>query len=217
VSMKTSTIVADLPKVNLLPPEIFERRLLRHVQIGVGVAVLAAIAGVSYLFVAGNHDVAKAKSQLATANEKTAALQRQIQRYSDVGRVSTQLASTNAMLAQATGTEVKWSVYLADLSVVIPQSSWLTGMTVSESLQPGTIASAAQAPAEIGKVTMRGNTMNWLDLATYLDALQPEPGLSNPSFSQADEKFIGAHKVVTFTSSAGVTSAALCASSPGGC
>jgi len=217
VSTKVSTIIADLPRVNLIPPEIAARKHLRQAQIGMVLVVVAAVAGVAYAHIEGSHNITKAKSRLANAENSATSLQKQIQRYNDVGQVTTELTATHAMLIQATGTEVKWSSYLADLSVVIPQSSWLTGMTISESAAPGTTTNPAESPVQIGQVIMHGNSTDWPTLATYLDSLQPEPGLSDILFSSANEKYIGQHKVVTFTSSADVTSAALCATSPGGC
>jgi hypothetical protein len=39
----TSTRVVELPRVNLLPPEIFEKRQLQRTQAGLCVVVLAAL------------------------------------------------------------------------------------------------------------------------------------------------------------------------------
>ena len=49
----TATTLANLPGVNLLPPEIHERQRLQQVQLGLGVAVLAAVGGVALLYMSG--------------------------------------------------------------------------------------------------------------------------------------------------------------------
>ena len=216
MTTKTLTLVAGLPRVNLLPPEIGERRRLKQVQAVVAVVVVAAIAATSYLYAGSRHEVASAKNDLASATAQNSRLTRQIQTYSNVKVMAAELAAAQAMLAQAAGTEVLWSTYLADLSVIVPKSTWLTGLTATESVAPGTLTSAAAAPSKIGTVMATGYSLAWTDLATYLDALHPENGLANPYFSKAEEKYIGPRKVLSFSSSTDVAQSALCAPS-GGC
>src|SRR6202020_2675920 len=47
----TSTRVVELPRVNLLPPEIFEKRQLQRAQAGLAVVVLVALVGVGLVYI----------------------------------------------------------------------------------------------------------------------------------------------------------------------
>ncbi|MGH8938093.1 MAG: hypothetical protein ACRDV2_01960, partial [Actinomycetes bacterium] len=56
----TTTRLATLPRVNLLPPEIEEQRRFRRVQAGLGGAVAVAVALVAAGFVMANSEVSSA-------------------------------------------------------------------------------------------------------------------------------------------------------------
>jgi hypothetical protein len=50
-------------------------------------------------------------------------------------------------------------------------------------------------------------------LATWLDSAAAEKGFVDPNFSSSTESYVGKTKIVTFSSSVGLTSGALAASS----
>jgi Tfp pilus assembly protein PilN len=218
VSTATTTRRADvaLPRVNLLPPEIKEEQRLRRVKVAMAAVVAVAIAAVVLLDVQGGHSVSDAKAQLAAAAEQNAQINRELASYSDVKATAAQLAANKALLDQSMSTEVQWSGYLADFSVVLPSTTWLTSLTFSSQLAPGSLASPSQASGNIGTITVQGVAMKYENLADWLDSLNPENGLSGIYFSNASEQYIGSTKTVTFQASADLTAAALCEKA-GGC
>lgn len=205
----TATRLAALPRVNLLPPEIHERRRLQLVQAAAVVLVIAAVGGVGFLYTNGRESVASAKKSLDTATSQNSALTRQLATFSNVKGTAAQLAASQALLTQATASEVSWSNFLADLSTLLPTTTWLTSLTVNESVQPGTLVAPAQAPAAIGTLSVQGFALKYPNLADWLDSVAKESGLSNVYFSTATEQFIGPTKVVTFQGSSTVTASAL--------
>jgi Tfp pilus assembly protein PilN len=216
VSLQTSTRTSTLPRVNLLPPEIGEKRRLQQVQGGVVAAVVLSIAAVAFLDVQGGHSVTAAKQKVNTAAAKNSQLTRQLASYSDVKTTAAQLAASQALLSQAMSTEVQWSTYLADFSVILPPTTWLTSVTMSSTLPAGSLTSSTAAPGEIGTVSVQGVAMKYDNLADWLDSLKPERGLASVYFSNAAEQYIGATKTVGFQASANLTSDALCQNA-GGC
>lgn len=216
MSLQTSTRTSTLPRVNLLPPEIGEKRRLQQVQAGVVGAVVLSIAAVAFLDVQGGHSVTNAKQKVDTATTENAQLTRQLASYSDVKTTAAQLAASQALLSQAMSTEVQWSTYLADFSVMLPPTTWLTSLTMANSLPAGSLGSPSAAPAEIGTVSVQGIAMKYNNLADWLDSLKPEHGLAGIYFSNASEQFIGTTKTVGFQASANLTSDALCQKA-GGC
>jgi Tfp pilus assembly protein PilN len=203
-----------LPRVNLLPPEIHEAARFRRFQlamVGAGVAAVAVVGALAYM---AHSDVSKAKSQVAAAQAEQANLQKQQASLQYVADIRSQVDAKKAMLVQAMSPEIRWSYYLNDLSLRIPDHVWLTNLTATETgatAAPSTSTAAAPALAQagIGTVTFGGVAFSHDDVATWLDTLAKEKGFANAYFSNSSKSLIGSRSVVDFTSSVTVTSAAL--------
>ena len=221
----TSTRVLDLPRVNLLPPEIHERRQLQRVQAGLGIVVVGAVVGVGLVYVGGGSSVTDAKSRLQASEDTHTKLQGQLNKLSYVTAQQAQADQAAAMLSQATATEIPFSTYLADLSLLTPKNVWFKAVNFATTASAGTLTSAAVAPASVGTVTFTGQALAHSDVATWLDNAAKEGGFANPYFTTSIETLVpgtGAAGVpaktwVTFTSSVNLTPAALCGAQPGKC
>jgi len=222
----TSTRVFDLPRVNLLPPEIFEKRQLQRAQAGLGLVVLVALVGVGLVYAGGGSAVTDAQSKLQAAQATQSALQAQLSKLNYVTAEAAQAQQAQAMLTQATGSAIPFSTYLADLSLLTPKNVWFTNLTLTNSLPAGSLADAAAAPATVGTVTFTGQALAHNDVATWLDNAAKEVGFADPYFTSSTESLVPgtgtavgtAPKTwVTFSSSVNLTSAALCSAQPGKC
>jgi Tfp pilus assembly protein PilN len=222
----TSTRVVELPRVNLLPPEIFERRQLQRAQAGLGVVVLAALVGVGLVYVSGGSKVTDAKSRLAASQATQADLQSQLNQLSFVTAEAAQATAAQNMLTQATASTIPFSTYLADLSLLTPKNVWFTSVTLTAAVAPGSITDPASAPATVGSVSFAGQALAHNDVATWLDNAAKEVGFADPYFSSSTESAIPGTGTapgttpktwVTFSSSVNLTSAALCGAQPGKC
>jgi Tfp pilus assembly protein PilN len=222
----TSTRVFDLPRVNLLPPEIFEKRQLQRAQAALGLVVLVAVVGVGLVYVGGGSAVTDAKSRLQTAQSTQSALQTQLSKLSYVTAEAAQAQQAQGMLTQATGSEIPFSTYLADLSLLTPNNVWFTNLTLTNSVPPGSLVAGAAAPATVGTVSFSGQALAHNDVATWLDSAAKEGGFADPYFNSSTESLVPgtgaaagtAPKTwVTFSSSVNLTSAALCSAQPGKC
>jgi Tfp pilus assembly protein PilN len=112
--------------------------------------------------------------------------------------------------------DVEWFRQLNNFSLTIPSNVWMTGLTMG--LAPATAASpsatatttpAAPTPANVGTLSVQGVALNHPDVATWLDVLARQPGMSDAYFSNSTKAKIGKKDVVNFTSTATVTSVAL--------
>jgi Tfp pilus assembly protein PilN len=222
----TSTRVFDLPRVNLLPPEIFEKRQLQRAQAALGLVVLVAVVGVGLVYVGGGTAVTDAKSRLQTAQTTQSALQAQLSKLSYVTAEAAQAQQAQAMLTQATGSAIPFSTYLADLSLLTPNNVWFTNLTLTSSVPPGSLGAGAVAPATVGTVTFSGQALAHNDVATWLDNAAKEGGFADPYFNSSTESLVPGTGAaagttpktwVTFSSSVNLTSAALCSAQPGKC
>jgi Tfp pilus assembly protein PilN len=222
----TSTRVVELPRVNLLPPEIFEKRQLQRAQAGLGVVVIAALVGVGLVYVSGGSAVTDAKSRLAASQATQTNLQSQLNKLSYVTAEAAQAQAAQSMLTQATASTIPFSTYLADLSLLTPKNVWFTAVTLTSSVAAGSITDPTTAPATVGSVTFSGQALAHNDVATWLDNAAKEAGFADPYFSSSNESVIPGTGTapgttpktwVTFSSTVNLTSAALCGAQPGKC
>jgi Tfp pilus assembly protein PilN len=222
----TSTRVVELPRVNLLPPEIFEKRQLQRAQAGLGVVVIAALVGVGYVYVSGGSAVTGAKSRLAASQATQTTLQSDLNKLSYVTAEAAQAQAAQNMLTQATASTIPFSTYLADLSLLTPKNVWFTAVTLTSSVGAGTIPDPTAAPATVGTMTFSGQALAHNDVATWLDSAAKEVGFANPHANSATESVIPGTGTapgstpktwVTFSSTVNLTSAALCGAQPGKC
>ncbi len=215
MSTLTTTRLVTLPQVNLLPPEIEQERRFRRTQFALGAAVVASLGVVGVLFLAANGQVSSAQGDLADSKRQTTQLEARAAEYSQVPLVYAQVEAARAQLELAMGKEIRWSFYLNDLSLKIPNSVWLTTMTVtpneSTAAAPAPVAGAAAGYLEsgVGVVTFDGQAMKHTDVAAWLDSLAKQKGYTQPYFTESTKEKIGEREVVRFRSQVTVTEDAL--------
>jgi Tfp pilus assembly protein PilN len=174
--------------VNLMPPEIAEAARFRRFQLAMGATVLAAVAIVGALYVHAQSSVADAQSDLDAAKAEGTNLSTQISSLSSVQDVYTRVAARQAMLTTAMGHEIRWSYYLTDLSLKVPDNVWLTDMHATQSSTglgaPGVpVPAVGAAPTSVASIEFQGVAFKHVDVATWLDALAKERGFTNPYFT----------------------------------
>jgi Tfp pilus assembly protein PilN len=214
-----TTGTAAMPRVNLMPPEIGQAERFRQIQIGLGAAVVAAIAIVAALYWNAHSAVSSAKDELAAAQAQNTTLTAQLRSLDSVKETFAAVQARQAMLTQAMGQEVRWSFVLNDLAFRIPNNVWLTGLTVTETPPAaaaptggsltGEVAEEAAAAVPIGTITFSGVGLKHNDVAVWLDALAKQKNFLNPTFSTSTEAVLLGHPTVTFGSSVTLTSLAL--------
>ncbi|MCW2498854.1 MAG: Fimbrial assembly family protein [Frankiales bacterium] len=212
-----------LPRVNLLPPEIAEKRAFRRLQLGLGCAVLAAIGVVGLVYTSAAHSVSSAQSELDTQTAQSVSLQAQTAKYSNVTAVYARANAAQMMLQTAMSDEVRFSQLLNDLSLSVPSNVWIKSLAYTTTPPAATAATGAAAPTSaaaanatsaagtvrpIGTVTATTIAFSHDDVALWLESLAGLKTYANPYFSSAAEGLMQTRKIVTFTSTATVTSAA---------
>jgi Tfp pilus assembly protein PilN len=214
------TGAVSLPRVNLLPPEIAERRAFRRIQVLLGSAVLGSLVVVGGLYVTASHSASSAQSELDRVNVDQAQLQKQITSYRGVTALYAAAEAAQAQLTTAMSDEVRYSQLLNDVSLSVPSSVWLTNVSFSQTVPKSTATAGASAslvqqpvaavgvPTPIGTATFQGVGFSHDDVATWLDALAGLKTYANPYFSNSTEALIGQRQIVNFTSTVTVTSAA---------
>jgi Tfp pilus assembly protein PilN len=222
---------AALPRVNLLPPEIAERKALRRLQAGLAAGVAATAGLVGLLYLSAGSGLEAAESELAAAQAEQATLQRRVSALSHVSQARGRIENAKTTLVTVMGGEIRWSRYLNDLSLTLPDNVWVKSMTVTGNAAPATATagaaaatpspapgstsgSAAATPAAstagpVATVTFTGYALSHDDVAVWLETLAKQKGYADPYFSDSKSEMIGDKRVVTFTSTVTVTADAL--------
>ena len=195
-----------LPRVNLLPPEIAEWVRFRRIQYALGGGVLAAVGVVALLYLAAVGSVNDATTELETANTTNTALRAETAKYAEVQSVYAQAAAAQAMLTQAMGEEVRFSQYLNDLSLTVPENVWLQNVTFKQAATPSALGTTEPG---IGQVTFTGVGFKHDDVAVWLESLAKQKGYTNPYFTSSTKALIGTRATVNFSSTVTMTPAAL--------
>lgn len=120
-----------VPQVNLIPPEVGERRLRsRRRGIGIGfLAVWAAVlVAVSFLAIQQRNS---AQEAAAAEAERTVELQTTLAQYSEVDVVKAQLANAESARMYAAGLEVFWPLMLAAVDAGMPDIAQLKTLVFS--------------------------------------------------------------------------------------
>ncbi len=124
----------QFPKVNLLPPEVEERRRLRRLQAACAVALVLSTAAVGGLYYVEHGKVGTAQANLEQVQAETSRLQREINKLSYVTETQRALDEAQSTVQLTLGNEIRWSQYLHDISLVIPDDVWLTKLNVTQSV-----------------------------------------------------------------------------------
>jgi Tfp pilus assembly protein PilN len=200
-----------LPRVNLLPPEIAERRTFRQVQMGLGGAVLAVIVLLALLFLSASHSVTSANGQLQSAKTQQRLLQNQSATYANVTAIYSAAADAQTQLVTAMGDEVRFSQLLNDLSLSIPSSVWVSSVALNVT-PPSATPTAAAVPGTtpaLGTFTVTGVGFSHDDVALWLESVAALRTYSDPFLSSSTEALLGTRKIVNWTATANLTPAAL--------
>lgn len=210
------TAWATVPKVNLLPPEIFEVRRFRRVRQGLGVAILAVVAGAALATYWAQTEVDAARTDLDTAQSEVTTLQREQVKYAEAPRTIAQVEAAETARATAMTNDVLWHRFLSNVASVTPDGVDIQSMNVAlaaaTAAQPGQPAAAATAapltPVGIGSVTAEGEATSYGRVASWLDSVVRANGLDSSTLTTAtlkDASGTAEDSPVTFGSGAIVT------------
>jgi Tfp pilus assembly protein PilN len=201
-------------RVNLVPREVELRRKQRRLvtnAIGAGVVVLALLV---LVFIAETVRVSGAHHDLAVQQQRNAQLRSQIDELAEFEQLQKRVKEKTDLLAGLTRNEVRWSVLLADISLVIPSDAWLTNLSGSLT-PPPTGAAAATANPSLGQLLLNGTTFSHLDVAKWLTQLSGVKEFLDPYLSLSAKSVIGTTPTVNFTSTVNLSEFALRAKQAG--
>jgi Tfp pilus assembly protein PilN len=192
---------ALLPRVNLLPPEIAERRKVRRIQGLLGASLVGVVALIGLAFVAASNSVSAAQEDLTTAQAENTQLQQQVKQYANVNAIYAAADAAQAQLVTAMGDEVRFSQLLTSLSLSVPSSVWVSSLSIG---QTPLTTSTAGTPT-IGTFSVGGTGFTHNDVGLWLESIAGLKTYSDPYFGASTEELLGEKKIIKFSSTANLT------------
>ncbi len=186
----TPTRLAQMPRVNLLPPEIAAAAKLKRLQVMLGAMLLAAMAAVLLIFLVASNQIGGAEDELATAQAQGNVLQSEVATYAEVPKVLAELNTAQANLVTASTPEIRWSFYLNDLSLTIPKTTRLASLIavndaaaaqLDGSVTTGEGVMSPLGQVSMGSMTFTGRSTNFDAVASWLRSLAKQKGYLEPT------------------------------------
>ncbi len=193
-----------MAQINLLPPEYRARRRGRRV-----IAIATAAGAVVLVFLGivlliQRNSISSEEDELRNLQDQAANLRTQVAELQEFGDLKDEIDRKEGVLASALTNDVAWSKFLNDLSLIIPDDSWLTNLSLS--------AVAGEAPSGVesfGTVTFQGFVFDFPGLAGWLTRTSQIDGLTFLYLTNGTKQEISAQEVVSFGANANVTEALL--------
>lgn len=188
--------------INLLPPEVGQQRSRRR-RIGAGVfaaLVYVALLGVAVFY--WNGKVSAAEADLDAQDSINQSLERDVVALSTSNEVKTEYDGKAELVRSALSLDVDWGVFLNDLARLVPPRVWVETFS-------GSVTSDG-VPGVLGQVAFSGVGFDFPDVSEWLRTLDSEQfrGVTGPWVSTIQQGAIGESDVVTFSSTAVLTSGA---------
>lgn len=200
-----------IPRVNLIPPEVFERRAVRKVQLGVGGAALACLAVVAGGYFLAAHDAGNAENDLAAEQATATRLSAEQERYAEVPKTIALVQQAQAARDAALAQNIQWATVVGQLAAVHPGSTWLKTVDVTTTGTGGTTSTPATVttgPAPAATLSFTGSAKDYRSVAAWLDSLKRIPNLTSPKMQTATLVSRAGQTVVDFASTAGLDAGA---------
>jgi len=207
---------ATVPKVNLLPTEILQRRRTASVKRVLAGAVVLTVAACVGGVVWAQGGVSAAQDDLDAVQARGATLRAQQAKYAQVPPTLAVIDATATAREQAMADDIPWYGLLSDLALTTPKGVKLDTLAVSLDAATAATTAAAAAPANadpltppgIGSVSFSGEAAHFPDVAAWLESVATLHGLDGSTLQSAT-RATGSGGLVSFSSTIKVTSKAL--------
>lgn len=182
VGAKVETLIlGGESRVDLLPPQVRQRRKVQVVRRRMGFAVfMVAILMIgATAFVRA--EAQQAKSRLAIEQAYTQSLLLQQRKYVEVRKVQEAVDTIHAAEQIGTSTEINWEQYLTSVQATLPSNVTLGTINIDSEtpLQPYAQATAPLQGARIATLSFTAKSSTLPQVPAWLDALMTLPGYSD--------------------------------------
>jgi Tfp pilus assembly protein PilN len=196
-------------RINLLPPEIYERQRIRRRTAAVVAVGLIALAGLGAFYFLQVLRLNEVEDQIAAQEAENAQLRQQIGELQEIDMLQQEIEATRGLLSTLLADRVLWSGVLRDVSLVIPGQAWLNGLNGQVGVPGAEATEPVGAGGLVGQISFNGFAFTHRDVALWLSRLEDVRGFVNPWLSNSTKTDIGVQEAVQFTSSVDLSEQAL--------
>lgn len=200
-----------MKRINLLPPEIAQRRRVRRQRSGLVVLGLAVVGLLVVVWVLRQAQLNREEDRLADAQARVQSLEVKRNALKEFADLEQSVITKEKTLATVMDKDIHWSRILTELSMVIPEESWLlsfNGLAAPPATGPAPAPGTPQPAASLGTLNFSGVTFEFPDVAKWIIRLQGMKSLQNVWVPSAARGEIGTREIVNFTSTADLSTSA---------
>jgi hypothetical protein len=220
------------PRIDLLPREIIEQRLVRRQRGGVGAVFLLLVALLGFWLVLENRERAKAEREADQEQAVAAGLRARRAQLQPLADLEARIAAADQLRAQVYAREIRFSNVMRDIAAIVPDDVWLTSMTAGFTEGAGGAATAGAAPpastgtgaagstpgspgagSPVASITFAGAGFGHVDVGGFLRALARGPKKGgqqvylNPYFTTSQKADESGQTTVTFEATVDLSTA----------
>jgi Tfp pilus assembly protein PilN len=220
------------PRIDLLPRQLVEQRVVRRQRTGVGAGFLVLLALLGLWYVLESRELGRAQDQADQERAVATGLRARRAQLQPLADLESQIAAADQLKASVYEHEIRFSSVMRDISAIVPDDVWLTSMAVVFSGQASTSGAAAGASQTTGaaagtaapgspgagspvaSITFAGAGLEHVDVGGFLRALARGPKKGgqqvylNPYFTTSTKGDEGGQTKVTFSATVDLSSAA---------
>jgi hypothetical protein len=222
------------PRINLLPRQLVEQRVVRRQRTGIGAGFLVLLSLLGLWYVLESRELGRAQDQADQERAVATGLRARRSELQPLATLESQIAASEQLRASVYKHEIRFSSVMRDISAIVPDDVWLTSMGVaftgSDTTQTGggTSTTAQQrgaaAPAvtpgspgagsPVATITFGGAGLEHVDVGGFLRALARGPKKGgqqvylNPYFTTSQKADDSGQQTVTFSATVDLSSAA---------
>jgi Tfp pilus assembly protein PilN len=200
-----------LARVNLMPNSYARRAAVHRAKMGALAALLGAMLVAGLMFLVSWQKATSAQEQLDQATFERTQLQIEAARYAGVPLVFEAVNGAQGQLVVAMGNEVRWSFFLNDLALTMPAGVSLDTLEATV-IGPGQSAGTTgdgQVGGKAGTLSVAAKALTFNSVANWLDSLAKMDTVADPYVSGLSRADVEGTKVVTFSSTADITTETL--------
>jgi Fimbrial assembly protein (PilN) len=217
------------PRIDLLPRELVEQRLVRRQRTGVGAAFLLLLALLGLWYVVEEGRLGEAQDRADQERAVAAGLRARRAQLQPLADLEAQIAAADQLRAQVYAHEIRFSSVMRDISAIVPENVWLTSMTAAFTgggdpsagsarpageAGPGTTPGSPGAGSPVANITFAGSGLGHVDVGGFLRALARgprkggQPVYLNPYFTSSQKADESGQRTVTFNATVDLSTAA---------
>jgi hypothetical protein len=220
------------PRIDLLPRQVVEQRLVRRQRSGIGGAFLLLLALLGLWYALENRELAHAQAEADQERAVATGLRAQRAQLQPLADLEAQIAAAEQLRASVYQREIRFSSVMRDISAIVPGDVWLTSMAASFSgtsdgsaagtgtttpaggATPTATPGSPGAGSPVASITFAGAGFEHVDVGGFLRALARGPKKGgkqvylNPYFTTSQKLEGTGQATVTFSATVDLSTAA---------